>query len=230
MERPAVTHTYGRVEEWDDRDAKYLAARLLPDAWPKVQRRRWSTGPVLDQGQRNACVGFAVKQFLMTTPVRSGLTTPPSPIEIYDLARHLDDDPTNDNSDTGTSVRAGLQAAQAEGHIKTYLWVHTVDDIARWLLRFGGVIIGVRWLDGMEETDTDGYIHARGAFLGNHCTFLKGVDRATETFYGVNSWGPSWGEWGHFKLRFADMGTLLNQNGEAVTATERALPSADRRS
>lgn len=217
---------FGRVREPDERDRAYAMGALLPAAWPKATRRMWTIGPVLDQGHHNSCVGHGVKGWLMSTPVRSGPMEPPSALDIYNLARTLDDDPTNDNRDTGTSVRAGFAAVAQSGHVKSYIWSWDVDTTVRWLLTHGSVVIGTDWLTGMEDTDPAGYIHVAGTVLGGHCTLLYGVDRRTETLYGVNSWGVGWGQAGKFKLTFSDFGLLLAHGGDCCCGVEQFVKPA----
>jgi hypothetical protein len=170
------------------------------------------------------CVGHGVKAFMMATPVKSTVTQLPSAMDIYELAKRLDDDPTNDNRDAGTSVRAGIQAIQQSGHIKSYVWAQSVDDVARWLLTKGTVVIGTGWTDSMTHPDNNGYINVSGPYLGGHCTLLYGVDMDYKFFWLQNSWSSSWGLNGCCKLTFDDLSKLLSQGGEAVTAVERLVP------
>lgn len=219
-------HFFGRVHEPDPRDHAYAMSALLSPAWLRITHRSWTIGPVLDQGRTSSCVGHGVKGWLMSTPVRSGPMEPPSAMDIYDLARRLDDNPTNDTLDTGTSVRAGFAAVAQTGHVKSYVWAFDVSTVAKWLLTHGSVVIGTDWLTGMEETDPAGYIHVNGTVLGGHCTLLYGVDRRTETLYGVNSWGVAWGMGGKFKLTFSDFGLLLAHGGECCCGVERVVRPA----
>jgi len=222
---------FGRVYEPDDRDARFPMRLALGTQWPKTLARKWTTGPTLDQKRTSSCVGHGWKAFLMSTPIRSTVESPPSAMEIYDTARRIDADPTNDHRDTGTSVRAGVQFLQAQGHIRSYLWASSLDDVIHWLLTRGTVVIGVPWYDGMKRVDGAGFIHAEGQSAGGHCTLLYGADRRVETTYLQNSWGDSWGGWdggngGRCKLSFSDLDLLLRQDGEAVTAVERLVAAA----
>jgi len=214
---------YGRVEEPDERDKQFPMRLGLPRIWPKIQRRRWSIGPILNQGRTDSCVGHAVKAFMMATPVRSFADQPPSAMDIYNQARRLDDDPTNDTRDTGTSVRAGIQAIQQSGHIKSYLWAQSLDDIVMWVLTRGTVVIGTSWYEAMDYPDPQGYISPDGRLVGGHCTLVYGVDRAISTFLVQNSWGAGWGQQGSYRIRYDVLDNLLRNGGEACTATERLV-------
>lgn len=145
-------------------------------------------------------------------------------MDLYNLARQLDDDPTNDNRDAGTSIRGGMQALQMLGRAKSYLWASSVDEMAKWVLTRGGLIIGVPWFQNMDRPDEAGRIHVGGRFMGGHAVFLYGTDRATELFLGVNSWSSFWGPLGgRFTLSYDDMNRLLRDDGEAVTAVEHKV-------
>jgi hypothetical protein len=217
--QPAA-HGFGRIVEPDPRDGLFPMRTILPGVWPRKRRIRWTLGPVLDQGPTGSCVGHAAKAWVMATPRPSGAARPPGAFDIYNLARQLDDDPYNDNMDTGTSIRGGMQALQLLGRAKSYVWASSVDEMARWVLTRGGLIIGVAWFDKMDIPDGRGQIHVSGRFLGGHAVFLYGTDRDDELFFGVNSWGSGWGLGGRFSLSYDDMDRLLRDDGEAVTATE----------
>lgn len=213
----------GRVVEPDPRDSLFPIGTLFPAKMPRRTRIHWTIGPVLDQGQTNSCVGHAAKAWVMATPRPSDVGRPPSAMDVYNLARQLDDDPTNDNMDAGTSIRGGMQALQQLGRAKSYVWASSVDEMAHWLLTRGGLVIGIPWFRQMFYPDAKGQIHVSGSFVGGHALFLYGVDTSIETFYGVNSWGSSWGVSGKFLLSFEDMYRLLRDDGEAVTAVERKV-------
>ncbi len=112
-----------------------------------------------------------------------------------------------------------------------YRWCFGGDDVLVTLGR-RGVIIGVPWLEGMFDTDPNGFIHATGRVAGGHCTYLRGVkvvwrdnvthyepkdvERELTTLLGRNSWGSDWGIKGDFKISLSDLDKLLAMDGEAA--------------
>lgn len=221
----------GRLEAPDPRDSNHLmSASLLGIAWPKYQRKRWTPGPVMNQGHPqacwgfvNSCVGHGWKQFMMTTPSPSPLAMSPTACDIYRWAINNDEFPYNDNRDMGTSVRAGVRFLEMQGRIKQYLWAWDVDTIVHWLLTRGPVVLGLPWHRDMSYPDANGFIKANGPLQGGHCIMANRVDRQEEFVEFPNSWDVTWGIKGFGKLRFDELYTLLREQGEACTAIERKL-------
>src|SRR5690242_4046997 len=88
-------------------------------------------GPILDQGNLGACVGFSDADLLNTAKFyrsrgrhRNAYLDSTYGIDFYDKATDLDEW-TDENwppDDTGTSVLAGAKALKAEGFIDRYEW------------------------------------------------------------------------------------------------------------
>lgn len=220
----------GRRESPDERDKNYPFSLVLGADWPKTQRRKWTPGPILDQGlpdacrgKVNSCVGQSFRQLLASTPVPVSRHSGPSACDIYEWAIKNDEWPWNDNRDDGTSLRAGVQYLVNQGRVKTYLWSWDYEEVARWILTRGPVILGTAWHTSMFTPDANGYVIPNGRKAGGHAYEVYGVDRSLETFYGVNSWGTSWGLGGHFKIHYSTMNHLLVDGGEACTATEQRI-------
>lgn len=217
---PLFSNGLGRRVAPDPRDRRF-AMRAMLDATPPPPRasRYYRAGPVLDQGATSACVGFAWAQWLASAPLmtRAG----PAPLDIYAEARRVDEWPGEDYD--GTSVRAGVKALQARGHVAEYRWAAGTDDVLDWLLGgHGSVVMGSAWYAGMFTPDQEGFIRPGGAVVGGHAYVLIGANRAAEKVRLLNSWGPAWGRRGRAWLRLADVARLLAEDGEACCGVEVA--------
>ena len=78
------------------------------------------------------------------------------------------------------------------------------------------VIIGTSWSDDMFTPDAAGFVHPGGQVQGGHEWCLIGLDVAHQFTWAQQSWGPSWGLGGLFKVSFADLGALLADGGDAT--------------
>lgn len=217
---------FGRMLAPDINDRRYSMDLVLPTEWPHARKRQWTAGNIPNQtqgpvGLRNSCVGHGCRQLLTSTP--KPRHDGPDGFQLYDRAKRSDAWVENDNTDEGTAVRAGFQVLRQLNYIGTYLWATQVDQIAKWILRKGPVVIGTQWLDRMIDPDSYNRIHARGQVLGLHCTCLIGADRNEQEFTLANSWGYEWGYHGCAYLSFDDLSLLLQTQGEAVVAIERRL-------
>lgn len=212
----------GRIVQPDIRDHGFLLRTLVDptkvlDAPAEVF---WDLGPILNQGNTPQCVGYGWRQFLSSAPLMT--TTGPSAPEIYHRAQELDDTPGTDYE--GTTVRAGAKTLSELGHLASYFWGYTLQDITDFLRTEGPVVVGTDWLAGMDDP-IDGTIFARGAVRGGHCYVLGGCDMTRQRLRLVNSWGPSWADGGCAWISFADFQILLNENGEACFGVEKVVGS-----
>lgn len=208
----------GRLYVPDARDFR-VSAYVDLTRWPTVRRRRWTVGMVLDQGRTNSCVGQGWKQWQQTTPVV--FNNGGSAWDIYTRAKLVDEWANNDNTDTGTSVRAGAKVQQQDGRLGTYAFAQTLDEINHWILTRGPVVIGTLWYKNMYFPDSTGLVMPTGAIMGGHCYLAYGTDRDTELVECVNSWGLGWGKMGRFTIKYTALDYLLHNQGEAVVAMEK---------
>lgn len=201
---------YGRKFKADKRD--YSLKKLRVSRTSRFWRDdRWRG----DQGYTPECVGFASAHLLSTRPHVQWL----NPHGIYSLAQYLDEW-SGENYD-GTSVRAAMKVLQLLGFIDVYGFAFNVLQVRDYILENGPVVLGISWLEGMENPDKDAVIHATGRDLGGHAILATGYKRGK--FRLLQSWGPSWGDKGHCWLSLHDLDKLLTMDGEAVTPTERKL-------
>lgn len=187
-----------------------------------IESKFWQTGVVLDQGDTPQCVAFAWSQFLQTAPIETALPSLDYPAALYASAQQLDEFSGEDYD--GTSVRGGVKALQAQGRIANYVWSHSADEVRRFILTHGIVVMGTDWYDAMFEPDSKHFIKPRGQIAGGHAWLLTGYSQKQRAFRMINSWGTSWGDRGHAWIRFDDLKFLLRRpDAEACAAIEQSI-------
>lgn len=209
----------GRIHSPDERDADYPLRALIPENVASESRTwRVGGGMPLDQGETSACVGFAFAGWLYTAPMQR-IAHDPEPQRIYTLAQALDGFPTPHD---GTTVRAGCQALQNLGHIGSYHWAQSIEDVREYVLSVGPVVVGTDWLTSMDEPDERGVVTVGGEVRGGHAYLCRGFHGPARLYEFEQSWGD-WGLGGRFFMHEADVAELLfgRGNGEACAAVEK---------
>lgn len=207
-----------RVPYWDPRNEDY-PIRTLVSGTPRSYT--WPLDMVLDQGSEGACVGFAVTHELRAKPKVVDVTQA-SAYALYALAQTLD--PWPGEAYEGTSVLAGVKAAQQAGHISEYRWAMDVDDLALAVSRKGPAILGIDWYESMYDPDwrsSGPWLTLSGPIVGGHAILCRGYSITKKAFRLHNSWGPGWGDNGKAWISASDMKTLLAQQGEACIPVVR---------
>lgn len=225
----------GRKQAEDVRDQGHMMRTLLPrQVPPKIRRKNWTCGPVLNQGSTPRCVGHAWYALLLATPIAD---TPerlaiPSSISstIWQEAQKVDEWPGEDPDD-GTSVRAGGKVLSdplnvftnpsGKVQVKRYIWAFDLETVINWILTRGPMVVGFDWMGDMFKPDHNGLVKATGSWEGGHAFLYRGVDMDTRLFRFRNSWGANWGKDGDAFISFDDTRKLLASQGEACTAVEQ---------
>ena len=225
-----MTPGFGRLPAPDARDARYPMQLLLrPAALPSF--RYYQTGPhlPLDQGQTGTCVLHAWGAFLYAALIMDKVIE--SPFDMYRATVGLDEFSGNDHEmmapneelQYGTSVRAGAQYLRSKGHLKNFVWAHSADEMALWILTGKGTIVnGTRWDWGMSDLK-EGYAIPDGNVAGGHAYLVIGYNTKSRAFRCLNSWGPTFGENGRFWIHHDDMNALILDDGEACAAVEQKV-------
>lgn len=212
-------HGLGRLYVPDERDKAFPMRALVPTALPTRKYRYWQTGAVLDQGNNPWCVAASWLQWLTSDPIR---TLPAMTMkQLYDAAQEVDE--WEGAGYSGTSVRAGAQVLESKGHIESYHWAWTAEDVAAFILCSGPVILGTTWYAQMMLADKKGLIYPSGQNLGGHAYLCVGYNVERGLFRLTNSWGRGWGQNGRAWLQGEDLEKLLQDNGEACTAIEKRV-------
>lgn len=72
--------------------------------------------------------------------------------------------------------------------IKEFAWTRTFDEIHKWLLYKGGIMLGTDWYEGMYHPDAQGFIRPAGLQTGGHAIFCRGASKRGSLRL-LNSWG-----------------------------------------
>lgn len=227
---------FGRRFVADPRDHNFLMRRLLPDARTLAlpARKTWGINKTaLDQGETGTCVGHGWRNFLRCAPIRT-TAAKPSAFDIYRSAVLKDPWPDNDDEanlpdgdpglDTGTSVRAGAEALDELGFLKSYVWSFSLQPAVEWVLTLGPVVLGTNWYSSFRP-DAGGIVRisADASVVGGHCYLWRGVDTRRALALCSNSWGDGWGKSGDFYLPFRDLERLILEEGEVCSAVQLRL-------
>jgi hypothetical protein len=91
-----------------------------------------------------------------------------------------------------------------------------VNSICDALVNGYYVSIGTPWYDKWMNPPTNGMlakVTSRDSIAGGHETCLYGYNKKKDFFYGINSWGKSWGRKGKFLMRFQAFTQFGNWGG-----------------
>ncbi len=210
-----------RLTQFDPRSKAYPVRAILQTSTPRSYT--WPLDIVLDQGREGACVGFSVAHELRAVPLKVPAVDTAMAMRLYKRAQQIDPWPGEDYS--GTSVLAGVQAAQEQGHFVEYRWSFAIDDLAVAVSRTGPAILGIDWHDSMyRPTHRDGrwWVAPDGPVVGGHAILARGYSVKLDAFALHNSWGPDWGKNGVAWITRADLGALLDRGGEACIPVRRS--------
>jgi hypothetical protein len=214
-----VERTLDRREQFDERSRDYPIREVIRRTGLKT--RDWACPVVLDQGTEGACVGFGWAHELAARPHGVPVTDGTAQV-IYNAAQHVDPWPGCDYS--GTSMLAGAKVVKDLGFVPEYRWAFGIDDVCVTLSRYGPVVLGLAWYEGMADPDHLGRLRPTGSVIGGHCLTAVGIEvtRGDEPWIRVlNSWGADWGENGRAWFTASDLEALLAQQGEACVPVKR---------
>lgn len=202
---------FGRDFLPDVRDRRFAMPRLKS----RRRSRTWRTGPTQDQLDQPACVGFAWFHWFLCQPIRQ---YPIAPLGIYRFAQFFDEWEGVDYE--GTSVRGAAKALTHSGHIGEYRWAFSIEALIDHVLERGPVVLGTNWYAGMSDPNDESLIRPTGELEGGHAYLCHGVDLRRGRAKLQNSWGGYYGNSGKVAIALDDLEVLLDQDGEACTATE----------
>lgn len=235
-----------RIPQFDERSRNFAVSAKVAE--PRLRSTTWRiiTGSPLDQGTEGACVGFAVTHKLMARPEEASFgkideATKYARETIYWRAQQLDPWPGGaypgaEEFYEGTSILAGVKAAQEEGFFAEYRWSFSLQELIEGLVHVGPALMGLNWYRDCYHPSDEGRIRPTGPLMGGHAIVARAVrlrfleGRETGRFEDLdlgrseivlrNSWGADWGPlWGDCLVTLEDMEWWLKQYGEAVFST-----------
>jgi hypothetical protein len=178
----------------------------------------WHSDKVLDQLKTPHCVGFSWAGWGISSPVEDDWNNTHGH-DIYSRCKQIDGFPGKD----GSTVRAGAKVLRAMGRLGTYFFAGSVDEALDYLSKFGPVIFGTIWTEGLFKPTWIGKtIRPTGKVLGGHAWLAIGVDVSYVTIR--NSWGTDWGKGGDARISITDLRAIWKAGGEACAGTEKPLP------
>ena len=121
-------------------------------------------------------------------------------------------------TDTGSSGLAVAKAAVRAGFATGYTHAFGLQECLAALV-LAPVIVGVGWRQDMFAPDERGYLLPTGQVVGGHEFALIALDVTRRRVTLLNSWGPGWSFNGRAYLTWADLGTLLADNGDVIALT-----------
>jgi len=210
----------GRHQVHDERSRAFA---LEPVALPTKTVLHERHTPIFDQGELGCCTACALLGMLSTGPLNLGKA-----FTLADAHRVYHDETLIDDStipghwpptDTGSAGIYSCKVAVQRAWISSYRHAFSLTAALGWLGR-QPVSIGVPWMTSMFEPGRGALLKVdrRSGVEGGHQVCLDGIDPAHSRVRLANSWGSSWGDGGRAWLSYEDLGWLLNQGGDAVTA------------
>lgn len=222
----------GRHVFHDPRNRMFAArGNLFLESDPIVPRVWWLRH-LFDQGGESRCTAETAAGMVFSSPNRLELDRmnldrydePHERQELY-LVAQRDHDPWEGAEPEyyGTSSDAPARELRRRGHIREWRWNFGLMDVLRTLSWWGPVGTGIYWYDRMDRPEGDeAILNIGGSIRGGHEVLLYAV-RPDEDYDGggyvdgINSWGE-WGpRRGRFRMTWATLGELLEQQGDAWT-------------
>jgi hypothetical protein len=198
---------------WDPRDRNHLMIShlerdLVGMAVP--EEKVWQIGPILDQGEEGACVGYAWRAWMNARPIANRPERHIQARDIYHQAQLIDEFPGQEPTLSGTTVRAAAKIMVRDGHLAEYMWSGSADEILTWVRTKGPLVFSTYWFDSMTEPDENGYIEPAGRIVGGHAMCMYGVGANDDALI-QQSWGEDHGLEGCIKMRREALSYLVSQ-------------------
>lgn len=219
----------GRHINHDARSLRYQPPRKAKRTL-KSQRHQIAI-PILDQGNVGSCTGYSgasnmgwTRHWQVTEPV---LKADPGTfaLRLYSDATKVDPWPGSyEPDDTGSDGLSVAKVLKDRGLIAGYQHATSLEA-ALAALADGPVMIGSAWHSDMFEPSSEGEIIITGPVEGGHEYTLDELDVEHQRAWIRQSWGASWGLQGRAWLSFANLGALLEDDGDCTILVPRTDPA-----
>jgi C1A family cysteine protease len=80
-----------------------------------------------------------------------------------------------------------------------------VESVKAALVKYGPLATGYLVFEDFMYYSSGIYKHTTGSQQGGHAVIIVGYNDAEKYFIVKNSWGPSWGENGYFRIAYSEM-------------------------
>lgn len=217
-----------RQVNFDEKSKSFPIRELLSGG--RLSNKSWKCEEYLDQGVEGSCVGHAWAHELNANPFKVRVKSSTAKT-IYYAAQQWD--VWEGTEYEGTSVLAGAKVVHSLGHMEEYRWAFGIEDVIETLSKFGPIVLGIAWYEGMFNTNENGFIKPTGNIAGGHAILANGIQfRERNGFWWKdlpepiirlhNSWGKDWGVNGDALITASDLSFLLKQQGEACVPVKRS--------
>lgn len=227
QEQQSGPYRLGRHVLHDEASKDFEARKLIgrrPRPLHTVQHK--VEAPIWDQGDIGQCTAEAALGSLMFDQIRkpewrfNGTGKDSDTLSLYREETRLDDSQIAGSwepEDTGSTGVWSMKALHKQGLIASYHWAFSLTTVLQLLLD-QPVSTGTSWYESMFYPDVEGVLTVDDSksASGGHQYLLIGLDVEKEQVIGRNSWGPTWGVEGLFRMSFTDYAKLLADNGDAV--------------
>ncbi|MCX5894371.1 MAG: hypothetical protein NTZ51_00855, partial [Proteobacteria bacterium] len=113
--------------------------------------------------------------------------------------------------------------------VESWSWVsysQTTDlsAIKYALYRFGPLSVSFNVFEDFDYYTSGVYSHVWGELMGGHAVLIVGWDDAVQALIVKNSWGPSWGEDGYFRIAYSELNSATEFGHNTLAIEKVALP------
>lgn len=224
----------GRHVLHDSRSRRFAAPARDPATLKSVRHEVHIE--ILNQGNEGSCTGNAGENNIASSVFWAGGALVLQGTDHHEFARQLYGDatkldpwpgefnPATGIEDTGSDGLSVAKVLQQRGLISGYQHAFSLAATLTALSQ-QVVMIGSVWKSSMYYPDASGRITVSGNVEGGHEFVLDELDVEHELVGMRNSWGIDWGVGGRAYLSFADLGSLLAEDGDCTILVPVTQPA-----